>query len=275
MLEHISPELFISAVRLLMEAYKFGRDQFKDKKTPERVEEILTRAEMEPGVDRKQIEERIAQQLDPEDAAIVTNDLALLSLLVLPSPSLDAFDYWGKLTQLVSGLQAFATKNRLFELSGSSHMIFGESLYLAKTSEVLLPKKYAMAIPAPYERQGLNDVVCAAVLTKDHSDFPIRVVVEATFDQYSDIGGQYIVSDRCYYYVGQGQQRHWLRFYLHYPQIHFCQDYQYRLDASELIAIVNALRDDIHDFASTIKAEEELIRPLFAQIDAFVEKMKS
>jgi hypothetical protein len=274
MLEHISPELFISAVRLLMEAYKFGRDQFKDKKTPERVEEILTRAEMEPGVDRKQIEERIAQQLDPEDAAIVTNDLALLSLLVLPSPSLDASDYWGKLSQLVSGLQAYATNYRLFELRGADERGLGESLYLPKTSDALMPKEFALGLAAPYHRQDVESVTCMALLQKQTQEFPLIVFVQAVFIRYDGIGSSRD-KDSTIYRVGVGQQKHWLRFSRAVSGAQFVPWAEYRLDASDFIAIVNALRDDVRDYAAEVRADERKITPLFAQIDAFVEKMKS
>jgi len=42
------------------------------------------------------------------------------------------------------------------------------------------------------------------------------------------------------------------------------------LEASDLVSIVKALRDDIHDYASAISADEKKIGPLFAAIDAFV-----
>ena len=75
MIEHLTPELVISGLRLLIEGYKAGRDRFKDKKTPDRVEEILTRAEKAPQADTKQIERSISEELDPRDAAIVKGDL--------------------------------------------------------------------------------------------------------------------------------------------------------------------------------------------------------
>jgi hypothetical protein len=41
------------------------------------------------------------------------------------------------------------------------------------------------------------------------------------------------------------------------------------LAAPHFKAIVQALRDDIRDFAAELKTDEELIAPLFKQIDAF------
>jgi hypothetical protein len=51
---------------------------------------------------------------------------------------------------------------------------------------------------------------------------------------------------------------------------HFVQRYEYILEASDLVSIVQALRDDIRDYAVAISADEKKIGPLFAAIDAFV-----
>lgn len=275
MLEHLTPELIISGLRLLMEGYKFGRDQFKDKKTPERVEEILTRAEQEGSVDRKQIEDRLTEKLEPADAAIVKNDLQLLSLLLVPVPSLDAFDYWGKLTQLVAGLGTFANKNRLFELRGVNDSRSGEAIFLPKTSKVLLPKDFVFGLAAPYSRQRVAKIDCMVILKKQVQDFPLRVIVGAEFTEYSSFGTDSSVSDSCIYELGPGQQRHWLRVYRPASHTHFVPQDEYRLKAVNFIAIANALRDDLTDCAEEVQTDEQQIAPLFAQIETFAEKMKS
>ncbi len=84
---HITPELILSGLRLLVEGYKLARDRFKDKKTPDRVEEVIIEAEQAKPetVDASEIERRVAEALDPSDAAIVKGDMELLSLLLLPA----------------------------------------------------------------------------------------------------------------------------------------------------------------------------------------------
>src|SRR5262245_38138479 len=114
---HFSPELALNGLRLLLEGYKVFRDRFKDKKTPDHVEEILVQAEKSPEK-AAEIEQTLTKALEPCDAAIVKGDLELLSLLVHPTPHMDAFDYWSQLTKLVAGLHTYAVKNRLFELRG-------------------------------------------------------------------------------------------------------------------------------------------------------------
>lgn len=277
MLEHLSPELAISALRLLMEGYKIGRDRFKDKKTPDRVEEIVTRAEKAPQADTKEIERSLSEKLDPEDAAIVRGDLELLGLLMLPAPSPDAFDYWGKLTKLVQGLQAYALNNRLFELRGVNKPGLGEVLLLPISGDLILPQKLASGMPTPYQMQGLKDTSCLALLLKATVNFPLMVLVGARFNEYSAMGGPpSVVSDACYFDIAHGQQRHWLKFDRGQRHTaHFHQSSEYRLEASDLISIVNALRDDIRQYAVEVQADEQKIAPLFTQIDKFVEKMKS
>lgn len=277
-IEHLTPELVISALRLLIEGYKVGRDRFKDKKTPDRVEEILTRAEKAPQADTKQIERSISEELDPRDAAIVQGDLELLSLLMLPAPSLDAFDYWGKLTQLVAGLQAFAIKNRLFELRGAKRNPWGEVLLLPRSGKLILPDSLAAELTVPANNwERLKDAECLAVLRKEAQDFPVVALIGARFNRYSSMGGDPGVdSYSCYFEIGYGQQRHWLSFSR--PNVyepHFLKHFEYRLEAADLISIVQALRDDIREYATAVNADEERIHSLFTAIDAFAERARS
>jgi hypothetical protein len=90
----VHPDLVVSSLRLLVDIYKLASDRFKDKKTPERIEEIVVRAEQASPrtADKAEIERSIAEALDPGDAAIVKSDLELLSLLLVRAPALEAFD---------------------------------------------------------------------------------------------------------------------------------------------------------------------------------------
>ncbi len=274
---HLSPELIISSLRLLVEVYKLGRDKFKDKKTPDRVEEIVIRVENAPpnSVNAAEIERRITDALDPGDAAIVKGDLELLSLLMLPSPALEAFDYWGKLTVLIDGLQAYAREKRLFELRGYNRPQFGQVLQLPKTGGCILPQKHAADLCIPYQREGLKHAEGLALLRKEGQGLPIEVGVGAEFYQYSSMGGHPGVEfDSCFYHVGPGQQRHWLKFdRAQWGSAHFGRAYEYMLGASDFVAIVQALKDDISDYAIAAQADEQKIGPLFAAIDAFAKGM--
>jgi len=186
MLEHVSPDFYINALRFLLEGYKVARDRFKDKKTPEQVEDIVIRAEKSPSSAAEEIERSI-DKLDPGDATIVKGDLQLMSLLVVPTPSLDAFDYWGKLTQLVAGLQAYATKNRLFELRGVKTER-GEMLLLPQSGKMILPNERAVQLVIPSRLETIKDVTCLAVLRKEARGFPIVAMIGARFEKYSSMG---------------------------------------------------------------------------------------
>jgi hypothetical protein len=268
---HVSPDLIISGLRLLMEGYKLARDRFKDRKTPDRVEEIVVRAEKTPPISKAEIEQSITDALDPGDATIVKGDLERLGLLMLQPPSLDAFDYWGKLTKLAAGLQAYAKKNRLFELRGDNKPKVGEVLLLPRSGRFILPNKHAVELAASsHHMEGVKDAECLALLQKDTQEFAIVTLVGARFNEYSAMGGPPGVrSDACYFYLAPGQQRHWLRFARRESASHFIQRYEYRLEASNLIAIAQALRDDIRDYAVAVQADEQKIGPLFASVDAF------
>jgi hypothetical protein len=271
---HVTPEFVVSSLRFLLDSYKLARDRFKDKKAPEELEKIVIKAERsEPKtLDAAEIERDLTESLTPEDAAIVKGDLELLSLLVMPAPRLEAFDYWGMLSRLVEGLREFARKNRLFELRGKEEYSFGQVLLLPKTGDHILPKKHAAKLPRPYERQGVKDADCLAFLRKGGSAFPLHVLVDARFYRYDGMGGPPPVeSDSCFFDVEPGQQRHWLKFDRgHRISGHFVQDFEYMLEASDLVSIVQGLRDDIRDYATAINLDEKRILPVFDAIDAFV-----
>lgn len=269
---HITPELILSGLRLLVEGYKLARDRFKDKKTPDRVEEVIIEAEQAKPetVDASEIERRVAEALDPSDAAIVKGDMELLSLLLLPAPKLEAFDYWSMLDRLVGGLRVYAEEKRLFELRGKKFS-FGQGLLLCRTGPCILPSELAGEFAVPHRMQALKDAEAIAFLQKDARNFPIIVAVKANFYQYSSIGGTPgVESDSCFYDVMPGQQRHWLKFDRGQRySAHFGQASEYMLSASDFASICAALRDDIQEYAAEIQADQQKIGPLFAAIDAF------
>jgi predicted nucleotidyltransferase len=76
-----NPELIISVLRLLSDWYKIFGDVFRDRKTPEHVEEILLQLEKNPEkLDMAEIEGSLTRVLEPNDAAIVKADLERLLL---------------------------------------------------------------------------------------------------------------------------------------------------------------------------------------------------
>jgi hypothetical protein len=272
---HFSSEFYINALRFLLEGYKVARDRFKDKKTPEHVEDIVVKAEKSQSPASADIERGI-DRLEPGDAAIVKADLQLMSLLTLPAPTLDSFDYWGKLTQLVNGLQIYARNNRLFELRGQKVRRFGEFLSLPRTSKVILPREHAREMAIPSRSERVKRVESSALLRKEGAEFPIVVFVGVEFDQFSSMGDSWQAGDAEYFMIEPGQQRHWLRFVRdngHQP--HFEPSYEYRLEASDFIDIAQALNNDIREYATEVNADERKIEPLFTAIDAFTKGLRT
>src|SRR5262249_33331968 len=155
-------------------------------------------------------------------AAIVKSDLELLSLLVVPSVALEAFDYWGKLAALVSGLHAYAKEKHLFELRGTDTQQLGQVLLLPKTGSAMLPDDHVAALCRPCEREGLKKAKAIGLLKKQGEGFPLDMAVDAEFFRYSSMGGSPGVElDSETYTVGPGQQRHWLLFYKKWPGARF------------------------------------------------------
>jgi hypothetical protein len=270
----LNSRISCSSLRFLLESYKLGRERFKDKKAPEDIETIVIQAEKaEPKtIDAADLDRSITEALGPEDAAVVKGDLELLSLLILPAPKLDAFNYWGMLSRLVEGLQAYARDKRLLELRGINQDGFGQVLVLHKAAAEILPKEQAAKLATPYEREGLKQANGIAILRPGGAGFPLVSGVLAEFYQYSSMGGTPGVKmDMCFFDVSPGQQPHWLKFDRGLRSSgHFKQSHQYMLEAAVFVSIVKALRDDVHDYANQILADEQKIGPLSAAIDAFV-----
>jgi hypothetical protein len=263
----LNPELILNGLRFLLDGYKTYRERFKDKKTPDRVEEIVIRAEKETADI-----ERSLDALEPSDAAIVRGDLELLSLLISPTPSMDAFDYWGKLTILVEALQRYATDNRLFELRGSKMAKLGEVLALPRSAKIILPAEHARKLAVvSTDRERLKDVYCVALLQKEPQGFPIAIALVAQFNHYESMGGVSVRETSCRFSISAGQQRHWLMFSR--PEDWFMPDfkthYEYRLGADDLISVAQALREDIGNYVSQVSTDQEKIAPLFFAIDVF------
>jgi hypothetical protein len=143
---------------------------------------------------------------------------------------------------------------------------------------LILPDSLAAELTVPTSHwERLKDAECLAILRKEAQDFPIVALIGARFNRYSSMGGNPGVEPYvCYFEIGHGQQRHWLSFSrAHAYEPHFRTHFEYRLEAADLISIVQALRDDIREYATAVSVDEEKIRSLFTAIDAFAERAKS
>jgi hypothetical protein len=274
MTTHVTPELIVSCLRLLADGYKLVRDRFKDKKTPENVEEIVIKIDKRhkgaTTIDETEIDHMLTSTLNAEDAALVKSDLELLALLVFPSPALELFDYWGMLGILVTGLHKLAVDLRIFELRGV-HGSLGEILKLDKTSKAILRKEELRRFGNPSPRWSLDDVQSFVVLLREGPGLLLRVVVEVTLEYYGGGGYGDTRRERCsgLFAIERGPKPHWLAFRRLDGNFELHENLHFMLTAAHFKAIVQALRDDIRDYATELKADEELIAPLFKQIDAF------
>ena len=169
---------------------------------------------------------------------------------------------------------AYAVKNRLFELRGRSDSRFGETLFLRGTGKILLPDKYAIDLAIPNTSQQVKDAGTLALLRKNTNRFPVTTLVKADLNEYHSYGGPpSVVSRASYFWITSGQQRHWLRFVRDDSSPYFHDHIEYRLDAADVIAIVTALREDIGEIAADVRADEQMVVPLFTAIDAFSKEM--
>jgi hypothetical protein len=161
----------------------------------------------------------------------------------------------------------------LFELRGIHQPEYGQQvLVLKKSGSAILPAARAENLTIAYRMQTLKRAKGVAILRPEGSGFPIVSGVIAEFFEHSSMGGEPgVKTDHCFFDVGPGQQPHWLMFDRgERSTSHFKQRLQYMLEAADFVSIVQALRDDIHDYATAINADEQKIGPLSTAIDAFV-----
>jgi hypothetical protein len=272
----MTADTLINASRLFIEYWKLRRDKFKDTKAPERIEQIIIEIKQEEAKGPKllepgDVENRIISALEPADAAIIKSDLELLNLLVLPSPNIDMFDYWGMLNQLVAGLKMFAIEKRIFDLRGSGTDV-GQAIPLERTTKQIISDVRAKHLAIAFQRESVDGVRVHVGLASGLVGFPLRVVVFAGFDYYSGIAGYSgtnVEVHQAVYGIECGQRPHWLKFSLIQGDAHFRREYEFMLTGSDFLDIANALRDDIHAFALELNADERKITPLFQQIQSF------
>jgi hypothetical protein len=128
-------------------------------------------------------------------------------------------------------------------------------------------------VPSP--RSSVHNVQAVVALVRDGDGLPLRMIVQAEFE-YHGYGGYGSSSMENYdglYVIEGGPRPHWLRFRRIDSHYHLSEGLQFMLTGPHFKALVEALRDDIRSYAQELRADEQLIAPLFEQIRTFAEKL--
>ncbi len=270
----------ISFLKLLFDVYVYKKKAGKSEKAdpdPEKVQEVIEKLELkledripEP---TDSVSTQIEETLAPDQAETLKNDLALLEFLANP-PSADEYDYWGMLTDYAKGIQAIAIRSKLFLSRGFKNEEGKRILELPKTSVALVPKSAVQSAIVP-DSSGLRASVTEVkvLLIDEANNMPLIVAVMASFDRSSyGFGDVPPERDATLYRVNVGQEANWLQFEDLERHLRF-ENFTYRLTASDLQAIVGAMKADVYGYIEEAKKDREAVKSVREEIKSLIHRL--
>ena len=284
---HLDPRLVVQVLQLLWNIYTSRRAKPKpapDKEghepavaaevpNPDKLRELIEEVQGKPEQTEESISAAIEEKFPPTEARQVKNDFAAFALLASP-PDFADYDFVSLIQKYVKNIQTIALKMDLFRLRGAKY--YGELrlLEMSETGGSLAPS--AKANDAVYI---LGDIVSAsvakrsAVLTDEQEDTPLVFVVEGVFRyaSYGGYAGQRTESGVQAYKLRAGQESNWLAFYVGYKNFAAThpgfRGFEYRLKASDVKAIIAALKKDIVGYLRDVEEERPLVRELRRELE--------
>jgi hypothetical protein len=254
----------INGLRLLLEGYKLAKERLggghNDDPDPEKLEEVIADVEA-TARDRvpnlADVEQEIDRKFNPEQAEKVKSDLNSIALLADP-PRLEEFDYCATLTQLTKSLQVFARKTELFRLRGSNMSDGTRYLYLERTSRVFVPEDVVLeALVVLRNAYGKAITSISVVLIDSDSEIAIKLGVEGHLKRATSMGEQYKENVGSSFAITAGSERNRL---LLTPDQRFgpFAPIEYRVTAENVAKTIEAMRNDLSDYAAEIAKERKL-----------------
>jgi len=253
----LDPVLVVGILQLLYMVYADQRTRVDDgyvAPDPILVKELID--EIDATEAAPEIDLRIENKFVPADAKRIKDDLALFGVVASPV-TLNDFDYWTLLKRYISGLKFLCTSLGLFTIRGEKNG-FGQVLSMPHTFDSLLsPERIRAAFKrlGCEEYQGVVDARCF-LLENSEREVPLVLCPTVKINKWdvTGLGGSWTESDFAVYNLSVGQQRHWLRFELYQGSLHF-SELEYMLSGEMLRKFVYALRDDIAEHASRMRAD--------------------
>ena len=273
---------WVSAIQLLVSVYGLAAPQADRIKVLLGIQEEIR---INPPEDPKAfIREKVEAQLPVGEAAAVTADLSVLSLLWGAPIEASAFDYWSVLQELFTRIRDFCHLNNVFRFRGLGHTVGNRVLEFPKTCAALFDsatteewvevhypqhidsrgsgetKLYLVEKPVrPALRYGEEETVCLPVIGN----------IVAQYVRYNSFGGYDgpppVRKEPLAVYVIPGPDTHWLRFRSDDESSGPNQCFiniQRMLTAPAVLEIVSAIRDDLithvdsFDYRSAVQGHE-------------------
>jgi hypothetical protein len=270
--------IVIGGLRLLLEGYKLAKERLGDENTsnpdPQKLEEVIadveTSAEANPA-ESVDVNQEIDRKFNPEQAAKIKSDLSSLALLTDP-PAVEEFRYWATLKKVANSFQEFARKLDLFELRGTEHR-GSRYLYLDKTRAVIVPTEHIEeSLTTSGRAYGKGISRLNAYLAESDAETPLTVGVAGFLKMATIMGEQYQEKVGAVFSISEGAARNRLRFTPDTGSGYFTV-LELRVTADEITKTINAIKDDLANYALEIANERDSARRLSVDVSEIIKDL--
>jgi hypothetical protein len=276
----------IAALNFLLNLYKLRREGRTPQPTdpdPDKVERVIKELELRLEDQIPPPQDAVAKQIDeslpPEQAKRLQVDLVLVEFLA-SAPEAHEYDYWNVLQSYVTKVQQLASRAQLFLSHGQQSATGVRVFELKKTSQVLLtPEAATRALRPDGTSLSAWPKSVYVGLTDERDRMPLLIILTASFGKLPDGLGYSSPpeKDAETFRLEMGEAPNWLGFVpvkvvaadnlLHRHRFHAIE---YRLSASDLQKILEALGGDLMDYINESKNDREILRKIRMELADFM-----
>jgi hypothetical protein len=257
--------IYVNVLSLLFNVYKSTKPSVAGK-LDELIQELKrfkpgarpqTRAELD-----MKLEEKLLPEIGSTETEAVKRDLDLVAVFSEPI-RVEDFDYLAVLSAYASKYAALADKASLFDLRGVTGK--DESLlFLPNAGRFLLTTEEAAAVLCATRWPGYLTPAkvdaAYSLLMKSGADFRLVFSIEATFKcQNPTTLTSRVVEKGCRYVLANEGRKNWVKLEPRSPVDGFGW-LSKRLDAEGVLRFMKAVRDDVMNYVSELRAEESLVK---------------
>jgi hypothetical protein len=266
-IERMDLMLLVTILQFLATVYQISRPNEQIVRV---IKEVAAEVETDMPIDGVQfVNEQFQKRLESKDALVVSNDISLLTALFSFRATTESFNYFGVLFNVLSSVVGFCTRHHIFLLRG---MGYGSNkvLPLKRAAHVLCPpmirKTWVLVKNAQYSTPSTSNVNLYLVQSMKEPQFsrPIErsnllpVVGDALVAYRESFmeGGSEPRTEMLHFYVAKGAESHWIGF-VSDGQSRTAISFQRMLKAIEVESIIGAIRDDILEYVTDIRKDQE------------------
>jgi hypothetical protein len=284
---HYDPRLIVQVLQFLWGIYSGRRSQTKPNSDnsesqqapaqvpdPDKLQELIEEVEARPAEAEADVTAAIEEKFSPSEAHQVKEDFATLAVLVSP-PNFADYDFFGVIEKYVGGMHTVASRADLFRLSGAKLDSNVRMLPMAETALALAPDDKVDTAVYRWGEITSASVKGRKALLLDGSKIspPLVLFAEGIFmyASYGIYSSQRTERAVQAYKLRAGQERNWLEF--SFDETNFpnrslgFREFEYRLNARYVKAILTALKADIVAYLRELEQERPVLLDLRQELE--------